>query len=149
MQLMKTLRFEKLNQSKISVTNVAFALQTNMRIDSTIQLWKYWNLLGSEIFLSLDAASLPIPAKHSRLYSIGTPAAVFSWSIIMALVAAWSFSWEVSKRSEFLRREIWGRASRLAWPYLFPTAIRTLLETCQPAGVLPKQGAGWIWGDSF
>ena len=37
---------------------------------------------------------------------------------------------------------------RFAWPYWLPTAIRTLLETCQPAVNLQKQGAGWIWGDS-
>ena len=37
---------------------------------------------------------------------------------------------------------------RFAWPYWLPTAIRTLLETCQPAVYLPKQGAGWMWGDS-
>ena len=37
---------------------------------------------------------------------------------------------------------------RFAWPYWLPTVIRTLLETCQPAGDLPKQGAGWMWGDS-
>jgi len=41
MKLMNTLRFEKRIQSSISVTNMAFALQTNTLVDSTFQLWKY------------------------------------------------------------------------------------------------------------
>ena len=61
----------------------------------------------------------------------------------------WVFTyWDYTPVAGLSRERSEEEHHRFAWPYWLPTAIRTLLETCQPAGDLPKQGAGWMWGDT-